>query len=80
MLRLRKFVDNTQGIAVMTTFLIFGGLMIVAFLVVGFLMMDMIIKNIIPIGAVIIIAMVLPVIVKGWYYGKTGQPYSAKEA
>ncbi|GAG59323.1 unnamed protein product, partial [marine sediment metagenome] len=31
-------------------------------------------------GAVIIIAMVLPVIVKGWYYGKTGQPYSAKEA
>lgn len=80
MLRLRKFADDGQGIAIITMFLIFGGLMFIGLIIMVFLMMDMLIKNIIPIGIVIILAMVLPVIVKGWYYGKTGQPYSAKEA
>ena len=78
MLRLRKFVGNEQGLIGMI--LIFGGLMLVGFMVMGYFMVDMLIKNIVPIGIVIILAMVLPVIVKGWYYGKTGQPYSAKEA
>jgi len=78
MLRLRKFVGNEQGLIGMI--LIFGGIMIIAFLAMAWLMMDMIIKNILPIGIVIILVMVLPIIVKGWYFGKTGQPYSAKEA
>ena len=80
MLRLRKFADNGQGIAIITMILIFGGLMFIGAIVMMWLMMDMLIKNILPIGIVIILAMVLPIIVKGWYYGKTGQPYSAEEA
>ena len=78
MLRLRKFVGNEQGLIGMIA--LFGGVMLVGFMIMGYFMMDMIIKNILPIGIVIILAMVLPVIVKGWYFGKTGQPYSAKEA
>ena len=77
MLRLRKFVGNEQGLIGML--MLFGGLMLVAFMVMGYFMMDMIIKNILPIGIVIILAMVLPIVVKGWYYGKTGHPYSAKK-
>ena len=78
MLRLRKFADNEQGLIGML--LLFGGLMLVGLMIMGWLMMDMIIKNILPIGIVIILAMVLPIVVKGWYFGKTGQPYSAAEA
>ena len=78
MFRLRKFVGNEQGL--IGLLLIFGGLMFIGLMIMVWLMVDMLIKNIIPIGIVIILAMVLPVIVKGWYYGKTGQPYSAKEA
>ena len=78
MLRLRKFADNEQGLIGIA--LLFGGVMIVAFLIMAWLMLDMIMKNILPIGIVIILAMVLPIIVKGWYFGKTGEKYSAKEA
>jgi len=78
MLRLRKFAGNEQGLIGML--MLFGGLMLVAFMVMGYFMMDMIIKNILPIGIVIILAMVLPIVVKGWYFGKTGQPYPAKGA
>ena len=78
MLRLRKFVGNEQGLIGML--LIFAGLMFVGLIVFAWLMMDMIIKNILPIGIVIILAMVLPIIVKGWYFGKTGEKYSSKGA
>lgn len=78
MLRLRKFVGNEQGLIGLIA--LFGGLMFVAVLVFAWFMVEMIVKNILPIGIVIIFAIVLPVIVKGWYFGKTGQPYSAKEA
>lgn len=78
MLRLRKFVGNEQGL--IGLLMIFGGFMLVAAMIMMWLMMDMLMKNILPIGIVIILAMVLPIIVKGWYFGKTGQPYSAKEA
>ena len=78
MLRLRKFAGNEQGLIGML--LLFGGLMAVAAMIMMWLMMDMLMKNILPIGIVIILALVLPIIVKGWYFGKTGQPYSAKGA
>jgi len=78
MLKLRKFADNEQGlIGIMA---ILAGIMIIGLLVMAGAVMDMLIKNIVPIGAVIILAMVLPIIVKGWYFGKTGEKYSAKEA
>jgi len=78
MLKFRKFSDNEQGL--IGVLMIGALLMFGMFAVMAYFMMDMLIKNILPIGIVILLAMVLPVIVKGWYFGKTGQAYSSKEA
>ena len=75
MMRLQNLYKDEKAIG----FLVMGAILLVIFFIGGgimmFFMVDMLIKNLLPIAIAIVLIICLPIAIKGWYYQKTGREY-----